>query len=124
MDYLADAADQAAGGLDLALTALLGRQTLTRGTARDLYWTPAQMVAHHTVGGCDLRPGDLFGTGTISGPTPGSEGSLLELTEGGRRPLRLDDGTQRRFLEDGDAVTLAARFGACGFGPCEGRITP
>ena len=124
MPYLANVADQAGGGLDLALSAGLGSQTVSRGTARDLYWTPAQMVAHHTVGGCDLRPGDLFGTGTISGPSAGSEGSLLEMTEGGRRPLRLGDGTERRFLEDGDAVTLAARFGACGFGPCEGRIVP
>ena len=124
MAYLANIVDQANGGLDLALSAKLGQQTISRGTSRDLYWTPAQMVAHHTVGGCDLRPGDLFGTGTISGAAAGSEGSLLEMTEGGRRPLRLDDGTERRFLDDGDTVRLTARFGACGFGPCEGRVAP
>ncbi len=122
MAYLSDAADLAAGGLDVALQAALGADVLSRGTARDLYWTPAQMVAHHTSGGCDLRPGDLFGTGTISGPGAGSEGSLLELTQGGRHPVRLADGGERRFLEDGDVVALSAFFGPCGFGPCEGRI--
>ena len=122
MGYLSDPADQAAGGLDVALAAALNGHTLSHGTARDLYWTPAQMVAHHTSGGCDLRPGDLFGSGTISGASPDALGSLLEITEGGRRPVRLPDGTERRFLEDGDEVALAARFGACGFGPCIGRV--
>ena len=122
MGYLSDPADQAAGGLDVALAAALNGHVLSHGTARDLYWTPAQMVAHHASGGCDLRPGDLFGSGTISGATPGALGSLLEITEGGRSPVRLPDGTERRFLEDGDEVALAARFGACGFGPCIGRI--
>ena len=129
MPYLWDSADQAAGGLDVTIEALLstdggGPHSLTKGTARNLYWTPAQMVAHHTSGGCDLRPGDLLGTGTISGSTAGSEGSLLELTEGGRRAITLPDGTQRRFLEDGDEVTLRARFGGGGFGPCVGRVMP
>ena len=128
MPYLWSGPDQEAGGLDVAIEALLSTggdpQRLSRGSARDLYWTAAQMVAHHTSGGCDLRPGDLFGTGTISGSTPGSEGSLLELTEGGRKPLILPGGVQRRFLEDGDEVTLRARFGGGGFGPCTGRIIP
>ena len=132
MAYLADAGDQARGGLDLALGATLSTaalrdagqapQRLTLGTARDLYWTVAQMVAHHTSNGCDLRPGDLFGTGTISGATPGSRGSLLEITEGGRKPLTLRNDETRRFLEDGDEVTLTARFGGAGFGPCIGRV--
>ena len=122
MDYLADEADQAMGGLDLTLEVCLNGHRLSRGTARDLYWTVAQMVAHHTSGGCDLRPGDLFGSGTISGAAPGSQGSLLEITEGGRNPVGLPDGSERRFLEDGDEVALSARFGAAGFGPCTGRI--
>ena len=133
MPYLADAQDQRSGGLDLALEVTLSADggpphRLTRGTARDLYWTVAQMVAHHTSGGCDLRPGDLFGTGTISGASAGSEGSLLEITQGGRQPVDLPGGGQRRFLEDGDCVTLSARFGpdgsGGGFGPCTGRVSP
>ncbi len=127
MPYLYDPRDQEAGGLDIALQVALapgGRdpQTLTKANSRDLYWTVAQMVAHHTSGGCDLRPGDLFGTGTISGNTPGSEGSLLELTEGGRNPLALEAGGERRFLEDGDEVALTGRFGGGGFGVCAGRV--
>ena len=129
MPYLFDAADQASGGLDVSLEALLSAgggapHSLAKGTALDLYWTAAQMVAHHTSGGCDLRPGDLFGTGTISGSMPGSEGSLLEITEGGRKPLTLPNGEQRRFLEDGDEITLRASFGGGGFGPCTGRVMP
>ena len=127
MPYLWDGADQESGGLNVILEALLstggtGPTPLTKGTAQDLYWTAAQMVAHHTSGGCDLRPGDLFGTGTISGSTRGSEGSLLEITEGGRKPLTLPGGAERRFLEDGDEVTLRASFGGGGFGACTGRI--
>ena len=129
MDYLSSPEDQRAGGLDIALEVAVAAEggaahTLSRGTARDLYWTVAQMVAHHTSGGCDLRPGDLFGTGTISGSTAGSEGSLLEITEGGRKPVTLPGGIERRFLEDGDEVRLSARFGQSGFGPCVGRVVP
>ena len=129
MAYLDDPSDQRAGGLDLQLAVAIAAggappHTVTRGSSRDLYWTAAQMVAHHTSGGCDLRPGDLFGTGTISGSTAGSEGSLLELTEGGRKPITLPGGAVRRFLEDGDEVTLSARFGGGGFGPCTGRVVP
>jgi fumarylacetoacetase len=128
LDYLYDARDQAEGRLDLTLgvtlaTANGAAQPVTQGTSRDLYWTPAQMVAHHASGGCDLRPGDLFGTGTISGTAPGTEGSLLEMTQFGRKPLILAGGEERRFLEDGDAVALTARFGRAGFGPCIGRVT-
>ena len=127
MDYLDDPQDQAQGGLDLALEVSLrtnesAPQTLSRGSTRDLYWTVAQMVAHHASGGCDLRPGDLFGSGTISGPGPNARGSLLELTEGGRQPIPLEGGQTRRFLQDGDEVTLSARFGNAGFGPCTGRV--
>ncbi len=132
MAYLSDAADQAQGGLDLSLGVSLSTagsrsaghapHRLTEGNARDLYWTVAQMVAHHTANGCDLRPGDLFGSGTISGTAPGARGSLLEITEGGRNPVTLQSGEERRFLEDGDEVALTARFGQAGFGPCVGQV--
>ena len=93
------------------------------------YWTIGQMVAHHTVNGCNLQPGDLFGSGTLSGPTPDQAGALIELTEGGKKPIALPNGEQRTFLEDGDAVIFhgwceapgAARIG---FGECRGLVLP
>ena len=75
-------------------------------TTRAAYWTPAQLVAHHTVNGCNLRPGDLLGSGTLSGPEPHEAGSLLELARSGRQPVELPNGEQRSFLEDGDTLTL------------------
>ena len=77
-----------------------------------------------TVNGATVRPGDLFGTGTISGPEPGQRGSLLEVTWNGEHPLRLDDGSTRTFLEDGDEVTLTAHAGKIPLGPVTGRILP
>jgi len=139
MDYLLDPADQARGGLDLELEVLLvtpgirekGLQPwrLSLGNASNLYWTVAQMVAHHTVGGCNLQPGDLFGSGTISSPEESGFGSLLEITQGGRKPLSLPTGETRRFLEDGDEVIFRAhaRREGCvtiGFGECRGTILP
>jgi len=139
LPYLTDPADQAAGALDIQIEVLLltpimrqshaAPHVLSTGTARDLFWTPAQMVAHHSSNGCNLNPGDLFGTGTISGPTPASAGSLLELSRGGRAPLTLPNGETRRFLEDGDEVIFRARAtrdGAApiGFGACRGRVLP
>jgi fumarylacetoacetase len=134
LPYLMDESDQASGALDLALEVHLtpaGRtpMLLARSHARHMYWTPAQMVAHHTSGGCDLRPGDLLGTGTISGTEPDSLGSLLELSEGGRKAVHLADGVERRFLQDGDEVILSARaqrdgFVSIGLGECRGTITP
>ena len=102
---------------------------LSRGSAADLYWTPAQLVAHHTSNGCDLRPGDLLATGTVSGPGRESRGCLLELTWRGAEPLTLPTGETRRFLEDGDEVIMrgyceresAARIG---FGECRGVVLP
>jgi fumarylacetoacetase len=93
------------------------------------YWTLAQLVAHHTVNGCNLRTGDLLGTGTLSGPEPGQGGSLLELSQGGKQALSLSSGEKRSFLEDGDTVILR---GACqaegarriGFGECRGTVMP
>lgn len=91
------------------------------------YWTVAQMVAHHTVNGCALRPGDLFGSGTLSGPRPEQAGSLLELTEGGKHPIQLSNGEQRTFLQNGDEITLRGfceKVGAAriGFGTCTARV--
>ena len=104
-------------------------QRLSVSNFRDAYWAIAQLVAHHTVGGCNLAPGDLLGSGTISGPAPEQGGSLLELTRGGQTPLTLASGEQRRFLEDGDTVILKAyceRAGArrIGFGECRGTVVP
>ncbi|HYC47322.1 MAG TPA: fumarylacetoacetate hydrolase family protein, partial [Burkholderiales bacterium] len=93
------------------------------------YWTIAQMVAHHTVNGCNLRPGDLLATGTVSGPEPGELGSLLELTRNGAQPFALPGGDSRTFLEDGDEVIIRARctregFRGIGFGEARGVIMP
>ena len=102
--------------------------TIARTNFRHLYWTMAQQLAHHTVSGCNTRVGDLMGSGTISGPTPDSFGSLLELTWNAKNPLALKSGGTRAFIEDGDELTLA---GGCqgdgyrvGFGRCVGKILP
>jgi fumarylacetoacetase len=95
---------------------------------RHLYWGPEQMVAHHTVTGCNLRPGDLIATGTISGPEKSSFGSLLELTWRGTEPLQLPNGETRRFLEDGDTVIIRGQARGdgwrIGFGEARGTILP
>jgi fumarylacetoacetase len=102
--------------------------TITRTNFAHMYWSTAQQLAHHAVCGCAMAVGDLIGSGTISGPTPDSLGSLLELTWNGERPLTLADGSTRRFLEAGDTVifTGRARRGdiSIGFGSCEGEILP
>jgi fumarylacetoacetase len=105
----------------------IGEMRLTAGSSTALYWTVAQMVAHHTSGGCNLLAGDLLGTGTISGEADGSEGSLLELTEGGKRPIELPGGETRTFLQDGDTLRISAEarrpgFATIGFGDCVGEI--
>ena len=100
------------------------------GSYRDMYWTFAQMLAHHASTGCAMRPGDLLGSGTVSGPTPDSRGCLLERTWRGTEPLALPDGTQRKFLEDGDEVTLRGWFEAkggavrIGLAECRGVVLP
>jgi fumarylacetoacetase len=140
LPYLLDEKDQREGALDLELEVLLltpglkeknlPAHRLARSNSRHMYWTVAQMVAHHTVNGCNLRPGDLLGTGTISGPDwQGSGGSILEATNGGKTPIRLESGEERRFLEDGDEVILKARgrkegFAPIGFGECRATILP
>jgi fumarylacetoacetase len=100
---------------------------LSRGSFAQVYWTVAQMVAHHTCGGCNLEAGDLMGSGTLSGPEPESRASLLELSSGGREPVTLPGGQERRFLEDGDEVIFRghcerAGFTRIGFGECRGVI--
>ena len=102
---------------------------LSQANARDLYWTLGQMFAHHTSNGCSLKPGDLFATGTISGPAKDSRGCLLELTWRGSEPLTLPSGETRKFLENGDEVILRGcceREGAAriGFGECRGMVIP
>jgi fumarylacetoacetase len=139
LGYLRDDADQARGALGIRLTialrtvrmreAGLPAFTLCNGTTQDLYWTPAQLLTHHASNGCDMRPGDLLGTGTISGPDDTAPGSLLEATQSGRQPLQLPNGESRTFLEDGDQVLFSATavregYVSIGFGPCSGEIAP
>ena len=93
---------------DITVEAWLGSTRLSRGSFSSLYWTPTQMIAHHASNGCNLRPGDLLGSGTISGPTAGERGCLLELTRRGAEPVALEDGSVRGFLQDGDEVVLRA----------------
>jgi len=102
-------------------------ERLSAGNYAASYWTPAQLVAHHTSNGCNLVPGDILGSGTISGPTPQSVGSMLELTLGGKQPVQLPGGETRGFVEDGDAVIERARcarqgFATLGFGEASGVI--
>jgi fumarylacetoacetase len=103
LPYLRTAEDWA---LDVALEVDLNGTVVSRTNARTLYWSAAQQLAHATSNGCNVRPGDLYASGTISGPEPGTYGSLIELTWGGRDPIELHDGSTRTFLEDGDTVVL------------------
>jgi fumarylacetoacetase len=134
LPYLDHPANRSAGALDIQLAALLQPaggelQTISRSNSKHLYWTAAQLLTHHASNGCNLRPGDLLGTGTISGPAPEHAGSLLELTQGGKQAVPLAGGQSRRFLEDGDRLGLRAvaeRAGArsIGFGPCAASLLP
>lgn len=135
LEYLHDERDQALGGLDIRLSVALQTASMERpvviseNSARDLYWTPAQLLAHHASGGCNLRAGDLLGSGTISGPEQHQAGCLLEITMGGKHPLELSSGEVRRFLEDGDTVQFSGHcekegFARIGFGVCSGTVKP
>ena len=117
LPYLDSLYNRAHGALDIQLEVLILTASmaaagtpparLTLGGSREAaYWTAAQLVTHHTVNGCNLQPGDLLGSGTLSGPRPDQAGSLLELTEGGKRPITLPNGQTRTFLEDGDTLIL------------------
>ncbi len=139
MDYLIDARDQDRGALNLALEAYLitpgfaaaglPPHLLSRTHATAMFWTAAQLVTQQSSNGCELNTGDMIGSGTLSGPTPESAGSLLELTQGGRKPIPLASGETRRFLEDGDTVLLSAHTTTpghprLGFGLCVGTVLP
>lgn len=139
LPYLTDAADQAAGGLDIAVEILMtsaqmrdasiAPHRLALVNARELYWTPAQMAAHHSSNGCNLQPGDLLGSGTISSPEPTAVGSILELAQRGKAPVQLPTGESRVFLEDGDEIIMRGRCStpgkvAIGLGECRAVITP
>lgn len=139
LPYLLDEADQRGGALDVELEVLLltarmraagaAPHRLALSSTRHMYWTVAQMVAHHASNGCELRPGDLLGSGTLSAPTRDGHGSLLETSSGGREPVALPNGETRAFLADGDEVTLRARArrdGAApiGFGECRAVVLP
>jgi len=139
LPYLDSSANREQGAFDIQLE--VGLQTprlreaaqaaavICRTSYRHAYWTVAQMLTHHTINGCNLQPGDLFGSGTLSGPTLDQAGALIELTQGGKNPVQLPNGEQRVYLEDGDAVVLrgwcekpgAARIG---FGECVGTVLP
>jgi fumarylacetoacetase len=139
LPYLESAGNLEQGAFDIQLEVWLesnqlrargeGPSQLSRTSFRHQYWSVAQMVTHHTAGGCNLQPGDLLGSGTISGPTPTEAGAMIELTSAGQHPVTLKNGEQRGFLQDGDAVILR---GWCerpghvriGFGECRGDILP
>ena len=137
--YLDGAANRAQGVLDIQLDVTLESlqmrskgqpaSTLTQTSFRHQYWTFAQMVTQHTMGGCNLQTGDLLGSGTISGPTPEQAGAIIELTKGGKEPITLNNGEQRAFLHDGDAVILRGwcqkdGFARIGFGDNRGEVLP
>ena len=110
--------------LDVELEAEIAGTIVSRTNARGLYWTMPQQLAHATVNGASLRTGDLFVSGTISGPEPGSEGSLIELTRNGAHPIRLGDGSTRTFLEDGDEVVLRGTAGEVELAEVRGTLLP
>jgi fumarylacetoacetase len=139
LGYLAAESNSRAGGIDIQLEVYLQSalmqerhetpQRLSTTSFRHSYWTVAQLIAHHTINGCNLRAGDLLGTGTQSGPTPPEAGSLLELTNSGKQPIRIGSTERRMFLEDGDTVILRGwceKAGAAriGFGEARGQILP
>ena len=139
LPYLEDSTVSASGGIDITLevslesermrSAGIAPQRLSHTSFRHCYWTPAHLIAHHTVNGCNLEPGDLIGSGAQSGPTPAEAGSLLELTVGGSQEIALAGDVRRRFLLDGDCVALSGwceRVGATriGFGCSAGLVLP
>ena len=139
LPYLDSPANRDQGAIDIQLEVWLqtaamreaghAGDCISRSNYADAYWTIAQLVAHHTVNGCNLQAGDLLGSGTLSGPKPEQGGSLLELSAGGKQALTLSNAEQRSFLEDGDTVILKAyceRPGArrIGFGDCRGTVLP
>ena len=139
LSYLDDAVDQREGAFAIALevfirTARMKAEAqpphrISLSDTRHMYWTAAQLIAHHTCGGCNLNPGDLIGTGTISAPDGAGVGSIIEATSGGKKPIQLPNGEERSFVEDGDEVIFVARctregFSSIGFGECRAEVLP
>ena len=139
LPYLQDDDDASRGGVDLSLEVFLRTRSmrergatptrLSRAHFADMYWTMAQMLVHHASNGCNLRPGDLLASGTVSGPEKSARGCMLELTWRGSEPLSLPDGETRTFLEDGDELILRGEcvrpgYVRIGFGECRGTILP
>lgn len=136
LPYLDSAANRELGALNIDLSVWLQTPQMSEPVcisqsnfASASYWTLAQMVTHHTVGGCNLRPGDLLGTGTQSGQQAGQGGSMLELSMGGKQPITLPNGETRTFLQDGDTVIIRGGCGGngavrLGFGDCRGTVLP
>jgi fumarylacetoacetase len=127
LPYLDDA--DSPWGLDVTLEVRLNGETVSRPPFAGMYWTPAQQLAHLTVNGASLRTGDLFASGTVSGPARDQRGSLIELSWNGQEPVVLADGSRRSFLEDGDEVTITATApgaagGRIGLGEVTGTVTP
>ncbi len=133
LDYLNSTQNSVSGGINMELEVFLQSKnskepvSLSRSNYKHAYWTVAQLVSHHTFNGCNLQPGDLFGSGTQSGPTPEEAGSLLELSQGGKQPIQLPDGETRTFLEDGDTVIFKAwctspNAKRIGFGEAKGTV--
>lgn len=138
MPYLDDAKDRQAGGLNISLEATLTTRAmrdkgmdahiLSKGSAdQAMYWSAAQIIAHHSSNGCNLQPGDLIGTGTLSADRDDGLGSLLEISRGGKQPLTLASGETRTFVEDGDEIVLRAWCEAegavpIGLGRCAGTV--
>jgi fumarylacetoacetase len=139
LPYLSSPQNTSYGGIDLTVEVLVRSQQmreagiepfrLSRGSFKQMYWTIAQMLAHHSSNGCNLRPGDLLASGTVSGAEDGSQGCLLEITQRGAKPIELPTGEIRSFLSDGDEVILRGYcekegYAKVGFGECRGVILP
>lgn len=139
LPYLTSEENSSRGAVDMRLEVLIQTaqmknsrmppERLSKSNFTDSFWTVAQMLTHHTVNGCNMKPGDLFGSGTMSGSVEGSQGALIEITNGGSKPVTLGSGEQRTFLEDGDTILLKARCerdgaASIGFGDCAGTVLP
>ena len=139
LSYLDSSANRAHGAIDIELEVWLqtaqmrkdghAGERLSCSNYKDAYWTVAQLVTHHTVNGCNLASGDLFGSGTLSGPLPEQGGSLMELSQGGKRAMTFANGESRTWLQDGDSIILRAYcqrdgFRRIGFGECRGTVMP
>lgn len=139
LPYLASDINRTKGAFDIQMEVLLSTEKsrdqqcapfkLSQSNFRDAYWTVSQLITHHTVNGCNLQPGDMFGTGTLSGARPNEAGSLLELNNGGKTPIALPWGEQRTFLEDGDEVIMRAEcvragYPRIGFGVASATVLP